>query len=41
MASSVWGAFFMTYLWAVMNYISEFMCNFLDVSGPVFEFSQV
>jgi hypothetical protein len=38
MASSAWGAFFMTNLCAVMNYISEFMCIFLDVSSPVLEF---
>jgi hypothetical protein len=35
MASGAWGAFFMTGLWAVMNHILEFMCNILDVSGPV------
>ncbi len=30
--------FFMTDLLAVMNHISEFMCNFLDVSGSVLNF---
>jgi hypothetical protein len=38
MVSRVWGVFFMTDLCAVLkNYISGFMCNFLDVSGPVLE----